>query len=165
MSLYLNSVLFIDLYLSIKNPFISRSSRIKFYQFGCIVICLGQIYITIKNPLTLYINDAMDRAVNYFSYVMSVMTILPFFLVMIRLLKKGTSEKLKRLVIKRHAIYFLAYFVYLFDVSGMGISETIIYANFIGFFLALLRLFEPYVWKIFIYNVKLFCCLQKVKNT
>jgi hypothetical protein len=34
LSVYLNAVLFVDLYLTIKNPFFQREKRVKWYYIG-----------------------------------------------------------------------------------------------------------------------------------
>ena len=40
-SLYLNSVIFIDIYLTMTNPFKPRENRVKIYYIGVILLCIG----------------------------------------------------------------------------------------------------------------------------
>ena len=44
---YLNSVLIVDLYLSITNPFVPRESRLKFYYVVPVLTILAYIILSV----------------------------------------------------------------------------------------------------------------------
>ena len=89
---HFNSVIFIDLYLAINNPFKGCGGRSKYYNASSsILVCL----IIIQKLLM--VNPMIEKSV-YFAY--SFFLLVPSFiftiLVMIRLHKKGTSSDLKK---------------------------------------------------------------------
>ena len=88
-------------------------------------------------------------------------------MVFIRLQKKGTSKKLRQLVRNRHIQYFIVFMIFiLFQfidyinltkliVTDTNYLETInliksIIRHSLGFFIALIRLFEPFVFQEFL---------------
>ena len=97
-----SSLIFIDLYLTLKNPFKKRSSRVKYY----LLIILLNVFVTL-----LY--KKRDNADNMFFVVYSFLTAFPAIvsaiLVMKRLTVTGSSEKLKNIVKYRHLTYLLLF--------------------------------------------------------
>ena len=54
MTEYLNSVLIIDLYLSITNPFVPRESRLKFYYIVPVITLIGYIVLYFTEVVDLF---------------------------------------------------------------------------------------------------------------
>lgn len=98
--------------------------------------------------------------VAYLVYFFSGITIGMAILVVYRLAQRSTSRELRCLVLKRHLIYFVMYFLLLFHVTThffsaefkklLGGADTFYWLgaslNVVGLILAFTRLFEPYVF-------------------
>jgi len=92
-----------------------------------------------------------------------------------RLQIKGTSEDLKKFIFKRHLLYALVYLILLirviFDFNGQDIffdkysflnQAFTCFLNSAGIWLALICLFEPFVW--YEFKKSLFCVKITHKN-
>ena len=92
-----------------------------------------------------------------------------------RLQIKGTSEDLKKFIFKRHLLYALVYLILLirviFDFNGQDIffdkysflnQAFTCFLNSAGIWLALICLFEPFVW--YEFKKSLFCVKKTQKN-
>jgi len=133
MAITANAIVFVDLYLSLTNPFFPRTKRMLSYY-----ILMGLVTIW---TITILINSISDNGTNInlydparngsaitqlfiFLIVLSVFLTIPIFLTIYRLNKKGTSLKLRRLVIKRHLVFALVYslriMAVIFDQVGAG---------------------------------------------
>ena len=147
------SVVFIDLYLTLKNPFYPRGKRVIWYKIYLILCFLVGLTMIIKNPDS-YVKITLTIYISLY-----VMTLIPAFLVVVRLCKKGTSKQLRKLVVRRHLIFFAIYTFYFtillsFDPAygfrGLFSEETwekiIFVYGYLGAVLAGIRLFEPHVW-------------------
>lgn len=93
-SIYLNTILFADLYLSIKNPFVARGSRVKYYYTGMALSFL--VYITafiLYPPKTDTANYrlAVTSVQTYYALAFCMVTVCSGFLVTFHLCKKRTS--------------------------------------------------------------------------
>ena len=161
-SFFLNSFLSIDLYLTVKSPFVVPSTRQKFY-YG--------ISFTVGGSM------GLAEAIHYNSYGHSAkfaeeITILASFLIFIliaipatifasrRILRKGVSVSVRRAVISRHIKYililFLTFFLYAYKIftedvlnekEPSWLDQVSIYAFASqGIWLSILRLSEPLVW-------------------
>lgn len=115
----LNSLLFIDLYLTIRNPFYQRSKRIPLY---CIFILVVETIITVLiihtlgNVETVY--GRIPEQMKQLSYLtlktnlcLMIFPIISTMLVVYRLMTKGTSKDLKLKICKRHLMYFIFFFI------------------------------------------------------
>ena len=94
----------------------------------------------------------------YIILIMSVITFVAVILVIKRLCHKGTSSELKKVVIKRHIIYFVFFVLFLFHTNLHLLDKELkeyvsmdsyyliaAVTNTVGIFMALIRLLEPYV--------------------
>ena len=96
MTLVINSIIFIDLYFTLKNPFYPREKRTKFYYLLLIAMFTEQIlvYVIFKpsgpgfSGTKLFISQG-------FSVTLSAFTIFAAISVLLRLSIKGTSQELK----------------------------------------------------------------------
>ena len=120
-----NSILFIDLFLTLKNPFYPRQKRVikyKIFLFIVFIFSVSNIWISIRNnntSINLYDNVRQDQAIKIFliyTYVMISTTFIPTVLVIFRLCKRGTSRELRQKVIKRHISFFIVYLICLVQV-------------------------------------------------
>ena len=130
MSTYLqiscNSLIFLDLYFTLRNPFYPRAKRVSvYYIFLAFVVVFTILNIAIlnlygANEIKLLDDEASPNLqVDIFHYpltfVLSAMTIISYILVMIRLMKKGTSYKLRKTVVRRYTFLFALYLIAILD--------------------------------------------------
>ena len=120
--------------------------------------------------------EYIQRYQSIFALILSLAIIVPTGLVMYRLSWRGTSMELKNKVCRRQLIYFFLFLIYLFDVMHeyflydvfsdqvqlLNIPKWVefcfdFYRDFLGVPLALIRLFEPYVFHEFKRQVAKFC--------
>ena len=118
MHLAANSIIFIDLYLTLKNPFYPREKRVSKYNIFLLVVFIFSainILYSIGNKgtnLNLYDKSRQTIAISIFglyTLVLFLFTVVPTLLVIFKLCRKGTSKKLRAKVIRRHLIFFSIY--------------------------------------------------------
>lgn len=115
MNLFFNSIVFIDLYLTLKHPFYPRESRAKYYwASGFVIIFLFMISYNIFDPKGPGFNYKQRWIYEYIGLFLTLSTILVTFLIVSRLRIEGTSRDLKSKVLKRHLAYFGLYILCLF---------------------------------------------------
>jgi hypothetical protein len=135
MCILVNSFIFIDLYLTIKNPFFPRSKRCRWYATTTFLFCLVFTFILIESiselgtGTTLYgeSQKEVNTVFKYFTVILVLITFVAFILVLNRLVKKGTSADLRKKVCRRHVVNFLLFLSIILRVFFMqwGISEQI----------------------------------------
>jgi uncharacterized membrane protein YhaH (DUF805 family) len=119
-------LIFLDLYFTLKNPFYPRIKRVTFYYvFLAFVIVFTSFNIAIlnwygANDIKLIDDETtthlhMDIFYYPLTIILSIMTIISYVLVMKRLLKKGTSHKLRKTVVRRYTLLFFLYFIAILD--------------------------------------------------
>lgn len=109
----INSVIFIDLYLSIKSPFKSREGRMKWYWLVIITstVIFG-IFVWNYDTHFGYHNNCNLTLVTI-TAIFCLVTFPAFILVMRRLLKENTSKHLKDKILRRHSVYFCLYMCFI----------------------------------------------------
>ena len=126
-NIILNSLVFIDLFLTIRNPFYPRKRRMTSYSFIVIAVIVSTIAWVLWSYNTLGDKDEwifnflklleyIQRYQSIFALILSLAIIVPTGLVMYRLSWRGTSMELKNKVCRRQLIYFFLFLIYLFDV-------------------------------------------------
>lgn len=165
-----NLVLFLDLYLTIKNPFEPKNARLKIQIATMVVLTIG--FACFYFPLDLKLNDQreweLDIAILIIFILIFVVNLVVTCMIMRLLRVEGTSKELKTKVIKRHMSYFVFYTLlavdsflyYMYKTSQIGKNldthakerfdwgvEIIDGAlSLMGVVIAGIRLVEPYVW-------------------
>ena len=121
----LNSIVFIDLYLTIRNPFYRRTKRYPLYLSILFMVMsvttATLVYGTIKYgaTVTIYEEKLEDDVLwmyRCFEILVFCLSMIPAALVIYRLSQKGTSKDLKNKVCKRHLVYFFFYLVIFIDL-------------------------------------------------
>ena len=110
MTEYLNSVLIFDLYLSITNPFVPRENRLKFYYVVPVLTILTYIVLSVSNGVH---GNATRQFVFWYPAVFELVTFVCGCVVIYLLCQKRTSNELKKLVLKRHMLYFAFYLLFM----------------------------------------------------
>ena len=165
MLLLFNSFLFIDLYLTLKNPFFPRQQRAKwFYLYSCLGFVIYLLYFLqsqfnsdtdIDRDTDPISNDKMYPIV---IMIFSIFTLTTVLLVVKRLTLKGTSRTLKQKVFFRHILYSMVYLTLLLEIFNnfyweqIIINESIeelfeVWLTICGFLMGTIRIFEPYVFQ------------------
>ena len=122
-------MIFLDLYFTLKNPFYPRVKRVSvYYIFLAFVVVFTSLNIVILNfygANEIKLIDETDEMepqhlqidILYYplTLILSIMTITSYLLVMIRLLKKGTSKKLRSTVVRRYTFLFVLYLIAILD--------------------------------------------------
>lgn len=123
----INSVIFFDLYLVIKNPFVNRGSRMKWYVLYIGISITVEIYLeyllnpSIADQIT---NQKIDKqGIIMFSYF-GLVSFPAFVNVIRRLSMKSTSRDLKMKILRRHILYFI---IYAFFIAQTIMMYTIPY--------------------------------------
>jgi hypothetical protein len=117
MQLAANALIFIDLYLTLKNPFYPRENRQWKYTLVLISIPILWVSIFIIKVVTGDVPESFVMIPSIgLTTALFVMSLVYSLAVMFRLCKKGTSYKLRKLVWKRHLIYIQLYLVVSFWV-------------------------------------------------
>ena len=187
MGITANAIIFMDLYLSLSNPFYPRAKRLpKYYLFmGFILIwtLLNSVYgvkaqaLNNANVVPKWAKSSILQS-RYYILLLAVFIIIPVILTVYRLSLKGTSEKLRKMVIRRHLIFASVYGLRVativydrnydkdklycimkescegskgWDYIALGFD---ILADSLGIFLALVRLMEPFVMREFMCKAK-----------
>ena len=108
----------------------------------------------------------------YTILAISLVTLTSVVYVMKRLCTRSTSTELKKVLLKRHIVYFVFFILFLFHTNLHLLDKQIreylsmksyyliaTITNSVGICLAALRFFEPYVFQRFLRDFrKLFCC-------
>ena len=108
----------------------------------------------------------------YVILLMSLVSLLSVIFVVKRLCTKSTSSDLKKVLLKRHLVYFVFFLLFLFHTnlhlldkqikeywSTIDLYNVATLTNSVGIALATLRFIEPYVLQRFLMSFKkLFCC-------
>ena len=110
MTEYLNSVLIVDLYLSITNPFVPRESRFKFYYIVPVLTVVAYIVLNLSSGV---FGNADRLFVHWYPAVLELVTFVCGCRVVYLLCQKRTSPMLKKLVLKRHMLYFAFYLLFM----------------------------------------------------
>ena len=107
----MNSLIFLDLYWTIQDPFKPTRFRTRYYPLGILVIFIIQVLI-----MNFFWNFESVFQFNTRSLILSSILISLIFvslisslLLCIRLLKKGTSSELKSKVMRRNYLYFIIF--------------------------------------------------------
>lgn len=115
-----NSIFFIDLYLIIKNPFVPRESRMKWYLAFIVTFMLLKVITDIVENSNVkfaeYIQDGgenVKRVGTFFLATFAFVTIPTIVIIIKRLLVKSTSRDLKTKILKRYILYFLFYLIFM----------------------------------------------------
>ena len=184
----MNTIVFIDLYLTLSDPFKSREGRRKYYQSSIfIVVC------TITFGLYYFWDQQFGRSEStlttfiVYQNIMGFVGLTTFVLVIRRLTMNGTSADLRRTVIKKYIYIFLLY-IYItslntyFIINKNMISFTdadwsltipnllstekiFVYFYYLaGFTRALLRFKEPFIYEQFKAELKIFMIKTKCRK-
>ena len=115
-----NSIVFVDLYLTLRNPFYPRKKRVIRYKIFLLLIMgitLGlQLWSILKNQTSINLYDVnrqseiIDKFKNLAIFLL-IITLVATFLVIIRLGKNGTSHELRILVLKRHITFLFVFII------------------------------------------------------
>lgn len=107
----MNTMIFVDLYLTLIDPFQSRSTRMKYYYLVGLTTIVGTLLIIVY-----YSMRTADEALlpeNFLFVYMNIIFVLASFmsfsLVLIRLCMKGTSKELRTRILKSHVSYFVIF--------------------------------------------------------
>ena len=195
LQVFINCLIFVDLYLTLRNPFFPRKRRMFFYYLSASIIftlILFFISMDLRSLQPDQLEGEMMKGHNtaqmvMFGYTVTLIlfTVIPTFLVIRRLLRKGTSRQLKRKVVQRHLFFFLIYCIALiqmvdiqtefienwlykvveenpeFESKAMILSRSKEFVfDSVGIALALCRITEPFFWKHLIFDLK--CVLRKI---
>ena len=191
----LNFLAQLDIFLTLKQPFKSRENRQKYFIIGLLVISIATLiiifnpynFVLVTKTLTFYdheetptLNNLMFGITAFAYCIATIMTIIVAF----RLKMKGSSEDLKKYYLLRHVVYFFFFSLVVFDTlldqltfeqeydcqtyTFENIKNGIISSirNLGGFFLAWIRVSEPFVRQTLRNDLtKLgLCSKQKVKK-
>lgn len=113
-----NSFYFLDIFLTIKNPFYPRQKRCTVYTsllalFFVTMLC-WLLFSIIRFGTTISLYDLKNQNtfftyLQWLLYILISFALIPTILVFIRLRQKGTSKELRRKVFLRHTVYFMIY--------------------------------------------------------
>ena len=185
MDLILNTLIFIDLYLTLVDPFQKRRNRKKWYVFTIACFIVGN-YLALNiwwDPKFTVTPTVLEIPLLIFQITLSLIAAVMFSFVIGRLCLRGTSQQLRKRIIYRHIAYFSFYsyqqFVNTFVIfNGLGAVEKRYQVNtwvglvqwevvlgflyyVCGLMLAVVRFREPYVWTKFTNSFKKLCCKKK----
>ena len=176
--LLFNLIVFVDMYLTIRNPFLASERRAKGYYIIILFTIISGLVLTtfkvLENQRDLKAHKFIKKIFFVVGCVISVPMLIISVLVMIRLRRPGTSNDLKRTVWKRHILYLFFYVMY--SSKYLWANRNLInnddkhneiyylantFNNLFGIPLALVRLSEPYVYYIFKKEVLKRCCKKR----
>lgn len=167
MDVAMNTLIFLDLYWTIQDPFQPTRFRTRYYLVGlllllCIQMIIMNYFWTFQSVFVLDRGSLMLAGV---LFTLILASIYSSVLLYIRLNKKGTSRELKRKVLKRNYVYFsifmLSALCAVVTQSGSNFNaDAILYPQIddhiekkwviasysLGVPLAMTRLSEPFVW-------------------
>ena len=124
-TLLLNCLLFLDIYLVLRNPFYPRYNRCKKYTLTSIVMVFIVMIVTMNNISMYGITINMYQHVDspfyfmflFFSCILTCASIVPFVLVQIRMKRTGTSAALRRKMYKNNTVFFILYMLLMLQIS------------------------------------------------
>lgn len=121
LELIMNSIIIIDLYYTLRNPFRRRESRLKYYNvfIVCVLVALTSYYVVhySKYPgsgLMVSIEPSIADTSRYEYYgriALLAYACFCFFRVLVRLCVPGTSKTLRRRVAWRFILYFIVFLI------------------------------------------------------
>ena len=119
LELILNSIIIIDLYYTMRNPFVKRQSRVKYYVMFIAVCVIGLLayyvvhyYNYMGSNMMISIEPSIADSPRYEYYsrlIVLTYACLCFFRVLFRLCAPGTSQTLRWRVTWRFILYFLVF--------------------------------------------------------
>ena len=134
----LDLIIFLDLYLTLRNPFYPRKKRIISYHFFNLLVMLIVIFVTIYSlteqgvSIETYKRGLYPIIIDLYltmSTILMTLTTLPLILSLFKLKQKGMSSDLKTLVVRRFVIYYccnLLFFLQIFlDQLKLKINERV----------------------------------------
>jgi hypothetical protein len=111
-----NGLIYLDLYLCLRNPFYPRGSRTyKYYVILFLTLMMSSgtsIYTYSHNTFTLEVYDKiwpLNAQVKWLVLAFLATTVFSIGMVTCRLLKPGTSRALRRKVVCRYILYLVIY--------------------------------------------------------
>jgi hypothetical protein len=120
MSIVTNGLMYIDLYLTLRNPFYPRSRRAKKYFFILFIMLVLSLsvssytYSTQTFTLLVYDNNlyplSLFMRVTIISFLISTVYVIP--MIIWRLCQPGTSRSLRNKVIQRYLVYLLIFLLW-----------------------------------------------------
>ena len=118
LSLGLNWIVMIDLYLTLNNPFYPRKKRVKKFWVVIIVYMAVPFYLVhrLTKPPPTEERMIIDDIFMWFTSVTLFMILAVIGLVINRLRKKGTSKALRLKVIRTYILYMIVY-----TITALGI--------------------------------------------
>jgi len=160
-------IVFLDLWLTVRNPFYAREKRVKYYWAYLIIQTLllvgALIYINHLGDIETY-SEAGVEAIGYqidfsldmlgvignFNYVLAFVSI---FAVLIQISRPGTSGEMKSKVCRRYFSYLGLFLLWIVDftINFYTPFETslMILGALLGIPIAFSRFMEPLVWQEF----------------
>ena len=105
--LLLNTLIFLDLYLTLTDPFKPRKRRCNYYIFVAIIFTIGNILAVIVSNRKHY--ERYKWIISIYHICAPITVFIPFILVVKRLHMKGISRNLRQKIVNRHIIYFVLY--------------------------------------------------------
>ena len=115
LDLLLNSLVFIDLYLTMKNPFFQREKRKKWFFLIALISMITLLtydiihYISYSGSIIALVFNQMTEDNSPYEYYARIFVVIYviycFFKVVIMLMRQGTSRNLKIKIVWRHLIY------------------------------------------------------------
>ena len=103
-----HSIVFMDLYFTLKNPFYPRGKRVIWYQIYLLICFLFGVLMAMST-----LSEEAYVSIMFYVYLsLYFLTLVPTVLVSFKLCKKGTSKTLRKLVVRRHLIFFAIYTFY-----------------------------------------------------
>lgn len=116
MNIVTNGLIYIDLYLTLKNPFYPRARRAKKYFMILFCVFISSISVAIfaykNNTISLNVYDKLWPLSIYMKSIVIgfvISTVYVITLIIWRLCKPGTSRTLRNKVIKRYIVYLVIY--------------------------------------------------------
>ena len=149
----LNSLIYLDLYRQIKNPFKDTKSRTMYYWLTIyssliLSILLAAVFLSITHKINTIIFSDNSKINNIQAVITGLEMILPTYFsifILYRLTRKGSSDLLKKKVLTRHLSYFILYFIVSYT-SLMAKRWQLILNFFAGICLSLVRYSEPVIY-------------------
>lgn len=167
MDITMNTLIFLDLYWTIADPF--KPTRFRFRYYLVAVTCIGFIQTMVMNQLwtfqSVFQLNIGSICLTSILGTLLLASLVSSFLLWNRLSKKGTSQELKSIVMKRNYIYFAIFLCtsvcamitqsganynprgILYPKRDAAIENWWVIASYsLGVPLAIVRLTEPFVW-------------------
>lgn len=168
LTLYYNSILIFDIFLTLHNPFKPYHTRENMYIWMAIFVALYQGTFVILNSLGYMTYGTYGYIQAVTTIIFSGFTGIGLCLTFSRINTQSTSGELKRIVSKRHMLFYIVYmffiayalleytsqfFTYTFDIRSFLVIRDCLLVT--GIPLAIIRITEPFVWIEF---KRMVCC-------